>query len=105
MNLKETLDEYNSLIDTYKSLDWDSATEISSLLKDLSCVLAYLEGFRTEYYHKWIAISSQENTVSAGERKADIEVPELYMLRRIMTAGYKVLDAMRSNISYAKKEQ
>ena len=36
--------------------------------------------------------------------EAEKAVPELYMLRRVMNAAYRCSDAMRSNISYIKKE-
>lgn len=104
MNLTEALKEYNSVIDTYYGLDWDSRPEISDLLRRLSVILSYLEHLRSEYHKKWNEISFRGPSVAAGERSADKEVPELYMLRRITKAGYSVLDAMRSNISASKKD-
>ena len=46
-----------------------------------------------------------KGSVAASKIRADEQVPEIYMLRRVMNAAYRVADAMRSNISYIKKEQ
>lgn len=104
MGIEYWLKEYNAIVDTYHSLKWSQADQISELLKNLSVVLSHLEFERNNFHNKWIGISMQEVGVAAGERKANEQVPELYQLRRIMTAGYRIVDAMRSNISYAKKE-
>lgn len=105
ITLNDALEEYNSIIDTYHSLQWNEGPQISSLMKNLSVVLSHLEHLRHSYHNMWIAESMKEKSVAAGERRANKEVPELYQLRRIMTAGYKVLESMRSNISYVKFEK
>jgi hypothetical protein len=103
--LEDWLNEYNAIIDTYHSLQWNEGDKISELMKNLSVVLSHLEHLRNSYHNMWIGESMKENGVSAGERRANKEVPQLYQLRRIMTAGYRILDSMRSNISYIKHEK
>ena len=102
--LTQWLDKYSEIVDTYDSLEWNDGKEVSALMKDLGIVLSHLEFLRSNYHKAWTAVCHSEKTVAAGEREADLQVPELYLLRRVMTAGYRVLDVMRSNISYIKKE-
>jgi len=44
-------------------------------------------------------------SVAAMKIVCDKDVPELYMLRKIISAGYKELDVMRSSLSYLKSER
>ena len=48
---------------------------------------------------------SRKGSVAAATIEANKEVPELYLLRRIMNAAYRVTDSMRSNISTINKEK
>lgn len=104
-DLETWLCEYNDIIDAYHSLKWNEGDKISELMKNLTVILSHLEHLRNSYHNIWIGVSMQEKSVAAGERRANKEVPELYQLRRIMTAGYKVVESMRSNISYVKSEK
>ena len=102
------LKDITAIIETYHSLELktDEGMTYSKLLKDLTSNLFYLEKFRSEYYNQHNQIMFEfKGSVSASKIKADEQVPEIYMLRRVMNAAYRVVDAMRSNISYIKKEQ
>jgi|TARA_R100000049_G_C1949818_1_gene96851 hypothetical protein len=44
-------------------------------------------------------------SVASQTIKANEEVPELYQLRKIIHAGYKELDVLRSSLSYLKSEK
>ena len=47
----------------------------------------------------------EDNRVDSDEdQESQQKYPELYMLRRVMNAAYRVVDALRSNISFIKKE-
>ena len=102
------LSDISDIIETYHSLELkvDEGMTYSRLLKDLTSNLFYLEKFRSDYYNKHNQIMLEfKGSVAASKIKADEQVPEIYLLRRTMNAAYRVADAMRSNISYIKKEQ
>jgi len=104
--LEKVLKQYNSIIDTYYSLQYSESEQIMELLKNLSIVLSYLETHRVEAHKEWTAIVfKREGSVAAAEVEAHTSVPQLYQLRRIMQAGYRIVDAMRSNISLVKSER
>lgn len=105
MDLKEGLKNYTKIVESYGNTDFTDGMTILSLMKDLSVILSFLSHQKSIYHNKWIGITLEENSVAAGERKANKEVPELYHLRIIINTGYKVLDTMRSNLSYLKSEQ
>ena len=94
------------IINAYNDLTIVNGAELSQLLKELTCELFYLEKYRSDYSEQHNNIMYNfVGSVSAGKIDADTQVPELYMLRRIMNAAYRCVDALRSNISYLKKEQ
>lgn len=106
MNLSEALDRYNSIVDTYDSLQFDERMKSAELMKDLAVTLSYLTMHRIEAQKQWNGIVfNHEGTNASGERKADETVPQLYKLRRIHEAGKAILDSMRSQISLLKQEQ
>ena len=49
--------------------------------------------------------TDKKMTVSRAVNFAEVEVPELYFLRRIMDSGYRISDAIRTNISFLKRER
>ena len=81
----------------------------NSWLKELTGILFYLEKERSEHHDafekKVHQCVGEGDSVSRAVNKANVAIPEMYMLRRIMDAAYKVADAMRTNISYLKKER
>ena len=100
------LNRVTDIVDKYNNLTINSGAELSDLLRRLTCELFYLERFRSDYQEKHNNIMHNEKgAVSKALILANEEVPELYMLRRVMNAAYRVVDALRSNISYIKKEQ
>lgn len=90
-------------------LVFQDAEQLSVLLKDLSANLFFLETHRDTAARKFNSILHNEikngNSVSGSEIVAKERVPELYMLRRLMTSAYKVQDAIRTNISFLKQER
>jgi len=102
---EDWLTSFSTRVEKYGKLKWNEGGEISELMKDLTVILCHLEQERKEAHEKWNhLVFTFEGSVSRAEISANEEVPELYQLRRIMQAGYRVVDAMRSNISYIKKE-
>ena len=104
--MEKHLENVTNIINKYNSLTINSGNELSDLLRKLTCELFYLEKHRSEYNEAHTSIMFNYNgSVSAAKVEADSQVPELYMLRRVMNAAYRCVDALRSNISYIKKEQ
>ena len=104
--MKQHLENITRIITDYNNLTINSGAELSQLLKELTCELFYLEKHRSDYNEIHTAIMYQfSGSVAASKIEADNQVPELYMLRRVMNAAYRCVDALRSNISYIKKEQ
>ncbi len=78
------------------------------LLRGLSAHLYTLEECRADYHKKYEEIIFNEvkkgKSVNQAKNLAETKVPELYMLRRIMEAAYRNVDAIRTTISYKKYE-
>jgi len=106
--MEKVLKEISEIIQQYnKMISIDGGT-LNLMIKQLSTRLYYLETERAEYHKKFQGIifklTQEGKSVSRAENQAHVEVPEMYLLRRIMDAGYRVTDAMRTNISYLKHE-
>ena len=113
-NETELLEDLNRVVMDYYALadvlEFKDAEKLSGLLKNLSSLLFFLEGHRVHAQERHNAILHQEiyeneKSVSGSEVIASKKVPELYRLRRIMTSGYKIQDAIRTNISFLKSER
>ncbi len=99
------LTNITALIDRYNHLTINSGAELSDILRQLTCELFFLEKYRSEYQEQHNGIMHKfTGSVAASLILANEKVPELYMLRRVMNGAYRVVDALRSNISYIKKE-
>ena len=104
--LNEILESINEEVDKYHTLQLKDVLTQSEILRNLTSNLYFLESYRVEYHEKWLSVyhNSAAKTSAAKEREADNVVREIYMIRRIMTSGYKVVDSVRSTISIHKKE-
>lgn len=106
MQLEEILNKINSAVEKYHHLELKMVSDQSEILRDLTTSLFFLESHRVEAYEKWHEAYnlSSEKTNAGKQRDADFQVQELYMIRRIMTGAYKVVDSIRSTISVNRKE-
>ena len=105
--MKEILEQINKAIDEYHDvkLDFNSTNTLSEILRTLTSNLFYLEKYRSQYHDEWLDHYNMTTGTNAHkERTADDKIRELYMLRRLMTSAYKIVDALRSQISVYKKE-
>ena len=91
------------------SIKVHSGEQLNEILKQLSATLYYLEGERAKYHEQFQdkinTLVFEGSTVARAENQAHKDIPELYMLRRIMDAGYEVIGAIRSNLSWLKSEK
>ena len=106
ITLEDVLKEINEQVDKYHTLQLKAIIDQSEILRSLTSSLFWLEKYRVDAHEKWNSVyfQSQGKSGAAKDREADLKVPELYMIRRIMTGGYKVVDSIRSTISIHKKE-
>lgn len=97
------------IIEHYRETERPTGEQLNAWLKNLSAWLFYLEEKRSKCHEQYeiIVHSHTKDGVSVSKAKnvAEVQVPELYKLRRIMDAAYKNCDAMRTNISYIKNEK
>lgn len=103
--MESHLASITSIIEEYNNLSVPSAPQVSALLRKLTSELFFLEKYRADYHtdHNTILLN-RNGSVAAAQIEANDKVKELYLLRRIMNAAYRVVDAMRSNISTLNKE-
>lgn len=110
-NMATVLDRISDIIREYRQSDVikeQNGAQLNDWLKDLSGYLYYLEKERSEYHKRFEKIIydkvSEGYSVARAENIANVQVPEMYLLRHVMDAAYRVCDAMRTNISYIKHE-
>ena len=103
-----TLERIAELIEEYNKTNIFNGNKLNEQLKELTSRLYYIETIRTkahEDYEKVIHTKVAEGfSVARATNQANIEVPEMYQLRRLLESGYRVVDAMRTNISFLKSE-
>lgn len=105
-DITKWLSAYDKEVEKYASLQWNDRAELNTLLKRLTIILSQLEHERSKAHTKHNEILfSFDGAVNRAIIQANHDVPELYLLRRIMEAGYEIVGAIRSNISSLNKEQ
>ena len=107
--MKEVLDTVTACIEEYEQSNLKHLGRLNELLQTLTSNLYYLEAQRAEYHDIFQSIihdlTSKKMSVARAENEAHVKVPEMYLLRRIMDAGYRCADSLRTNISYMKSEK
>lgn len=103
--LDEILERIRSARDYYDTMHLEDVKMLSEVLRTLTNHLFYLAEYRIQYHEKWLDVyNNEEGTNAAKEREADSQVRELYQIRHLMTAGNKLVDIIRSQISIYKNE-
>jgi hypothetical protein len=86
-----------------------AVTECQRLLQKITGLLYYLETERSKthdlYENAVFKLVKGGSTVARAINEANVLYPEMYQLRRIMDGGYRIVDAIRTNISYLKSEK
>ena len=105
----KTLDEIKnnliSVIDTYESLPLDDVIELSEILRILDVNLCHLVIVRDEFYKKYQSVyfNSKATSSAAKNKEAEMLVPELDLVRKILRHFADVQGSVRSQISLRKK--
>ena len=104
--LNEILDNINNAVDKYNELPLFEVKELAEILRELVSNLFYLEKHRIRAYNEWheVYFTCKQTTNAGKEKWADNQIQDLYMIRRLMTSAYKIVEAIRSQIGIYKKE-
>tara|TARA_R110000751_G_scaffold290474_1_gene397121 strand:+ start:61 stop:405 length:345 start_codon:yes stop_codon:yes gene_type:complete len=109
MTLRDKIEDLNTYVDTYYESNLQDGNELSMLLQKITGLLFYLESVRSSTHDlfetKVFNLVKEKQSVSRAINEAHVEFPEMYQLRRIMDGGYRIVDAIRTNISYLKSEK
>lgn len=106
MSIFKALDNITKYVKIYRELDPNDGNGMMECLQQISATLFYLEKERAEYHDKFqkriseLVLSGE--SVSRAENTAHSEIPEMYLLRRVMDAAYVVCESIRSQTSWIK---
>jgi hypothetical protein len=109
-NFEQTLEKLTSYIQAYDDVSLNNGENLNYLLQKINTSLFYLEtersNFKNQYEMKVFDLTTNKKmTVARAINFAEVDVPELYMLRRIMDSAYRCSDAIRTNISFLISEK
>ncbi len=109
-NFEKTLATLTEFIQAYDDVSLNDGENLNYLLQKINTTLFYLENersnFKKQYEIKVFDLTSNKKmTVARAINLAEVDIPELYMLRRIMDSAYRCSDAIRTNISFLKSEK
>ena len=109
-NFETTLENLTSFIQAYDDISLNDGENLNYLLQKINTTLFYLESersiFKKKYEQRIYELTTDKKmTVSRAVNFAEVEVPELYMLRRILESGYRCSDSIRTHISFLKNER
>jgi hypothetical protein len=110
--MNELLEEISGTIREYKSLDdkldFQQCETLVNLMKDLSSNLFFLETHlndaRQEYYGTIVKLLKNHSATEAEKRAKDLH-PDKRMLEQLTRSAGKVLESIRSHLSYLKNEK
>lgn len=100
------LDNVSENIKKYRTTRPNDGDGLTQILQQVTATLFYLEKERAKFHEKYQdrinTLVLAGNSVSRAENMAHVDVPEMYMLRRIMDSAYTCCDAIRTQISWIK---
>ena len=106
--MDEVIEKMNNMVNLYHTMENLDGNRLNQLLQQMTSCLYYLETQRASLHNEWQRevkeLVDSGDSVSRAENKAHVKFPNMYRLRRVMTSGYKVAEAIRTNISYLKSE-
>ena len=103
--MAEILFKINEIIDKYESGEWISADKLRVMQRELSCSIYRLTEFNIKAFNDWNAIVYNETTSNPkAVAKANFEVTELRMIRKILEACKGVSISMNSELSILKND-
>lgn len=105
----DALTHITEQIQLYRRSPITDGDAMVGILQQLTATLFYLETERSKYHDKFQCRINElildGSTVSRAENQAHKEIPEMYQLRHVMSSAYKVVEAIRSQLSWLKTEK
>ena len=103
--ITNSIQQYRDLQD---ALDFSQCETLVNIMKRLSSDLFFLEKYlddeRQDYYSTIVKLLKNHSATEAEKRAKDLH-PEKRMLERFTISAYKVLESVRSHLSYLKNEK
>ena len=104
--LEKAINHVSEQIKKFRNTKPDDGNTLVEINQQISASLFYLEKERANYHKVFQDCINQlvlsGDSVARAENKAHVEVPEMYLLRRIMDSAYKVCNAIRTHVSWIK---
>lgn len=104
--LEKALNHIAEQIKRYRKMDPNDGNGMSEVMQQISATLYFLETERAKYHNNFQVLINQfvlnGDSVARAENKANVQVPEMYMLRRIMDSAYTCIDSIRTQVSWIK---
>lgn len=108
-DLEKALDHITKEIQKYRQCDIMDGEGLVNILQQITATLFYLEKERSTYHAQFQDTINRlvldGNSVARAENEAHTKIPEMYMLRHIMSSAYEIVGAIRTNISWLKTEK
>jgi len=108
-DLQKALDHIINQVKLYRKTDIMDGETLISILQQITATLHYLETERAIYHNNFQVVINglilEGKSVARAENEAHIQVPEMYLLRHVMSSSYEVVGAIRSQISWIKSER
>jgi hypothetical protein len=102
------IEKLNTYVNQYYNCDRTNGEELLYLQQKISGLLYYLETVRSQQHDafesKVFELVQEGQSVARAVNEAHVTYPLMYQLRRVMDAAYRIIDAIRTNISYLKSE-
>jgi hypothetical protein len=103
------IEKLNKYVNQYYNSNLKDGNELNFLLQKISGLLFYLETVKAEIHNDYevmvFDLVKQKFSVSRAVNEANVKHPMMYQLRRVMDSGYRITDAIRTNISFLKSEK
>lgn len=109
MKFQKQITELNAHVNEYYNCNLQDGNQLSKLMQKITGLLYYLETERSKVHDSYedtvFKLVTKGASVARAINEANVLYPEMYLLRRVMDSGYRIVDAIRTNISYLKSER
>ena len=103
--MQEALNKTSELIARYRSGEWISVDKLRDLLRELSICHYEITSINIDAYNDWTSIIYNRDknvSVASAKVRADFEVPELRMTRKLLETLKNVLMSIQQELSIIK---
>lgn len=109
-NFEQELENLAMYVQAYEDTSLNDGESLNELLRKINVTLFYLQNEQAFYKNKYDFMiyeltTDKKMTVARAVNFADVNIPEFYLIRKIVEAGIRCQDSIRTNISYIKFEK